>query len=287
MLIPSSRLPITLAAGLVALAALAALSLASGSFPVAPRELASVLWAAFTGGASGVADNTRAVILEVRGPRIAAALAVGAALSAAGVVVAIGSLVRGRDRVLTLVLTGVVVGSLFSAGVAFAKALADPYNQLPSITYWLLGGLGGVLPRDVAAAVPLMLVALVPLALLRWQVNVLALPDDEARALGVEVARTRLVVIAAATLATAAAVAVAGVIGWVGLVVPHAARLLAGPSFARVLPLSALLGAAFLLAVDTMCRTVVPGELPPGVVTAIVGAPAFIALLAVTARRDA
>ena len=338
MLIAHSRLPIALAAGLAALAALAALSLALGSFPVTPRELASVLWAALSGGASGVGDNTRAIILEVRGPRIVAALAVGAALGAAGsayqnvfrnplvspdilgvssgcalgavigilaglpaaamqglafagglaavgVVLAIGALVRGHDRVLTLVLAGVVVGSLFSAGVAFAKAIADPYNQLPSITYWLLGGFGGVLPRDVIAALPLMLVAILPLALLRWRVNVLALPDDEARALGVDVAKTRLAVIAAATLATSAAVAIAGVIGWVGLVVPHAARLLAGPSFARVLPLSALLGAAFLLVVDTLCRTLVRGELPPGVVTAIVGTPVFIALLAASSRR--
>ena len=338
MLIPSSRLPIALAAGLVTLIALAALSLALGSFPVAPRELASVLWSALSGGASEVGDNTRAIVLDVRGPRIVAALAVGAALgaagaayqnvfrnplvspdilgvssgcalgavigilaglpaaamqglayagglAAAGLVLAIGSLVRGHDRVLTLVLTGVVVGSLFSAGVAFAKAIADPYNQLPSITYWLLGSFGGVLRKDLAIAVPLMLVALVPLALLRWRVNVLALPDDEARALGVDVAKTRLLVIAGATLATSAAVAIAGVIGWVGLVVPHAARLLAGPGFARVLPLSALLGAAFLVVVDTMCRTLVHGELPPGVVTAIVGTPAFIALLAASSRR--
>ena len=124
-----------------------------------------------------------------------------------------------------------------------------------------------------------------PLALLRWRVNVLALPDDEARALGIDVGRLRLIVITAATLATAAAVAIAGVIGWVGLVVPHAARILAGPGFARVLPLSAILGAGFLLLVDTLCRTLPSGELPPGVVTAIVGTPAFIALLAASTRR--
>jgi iron complex transport system permease protein len=116
-------------------------------------------------------------------------------------------------------------------------------------------------------------------------VNLLALPDDEARALGVDVPRLRLWVIVAATLATSAAVAIAGVIGWIGLVVPHAARMLAGPGFARVLPLSALLGAGFLLLVDTLCRTAVAVELPPGVVTAIVGTPAFIALLAASSRR--
>src|SRR5260221_452320 len=190
--------------------------------------------------------------------RLPIALAAGL-VALAGLVLAVGSLVRGHDRVLTLVLTGVVVGSLFSAGVAFAKAIADPYNQLPSITYWLLGSFGGVLPRDMVAAGPLMLLAILPLALLRWRVNALALPDDEARALRVEAARTRLLLIAAATLATSAAVAVAGVIGWVGLVVPHAARLQRRPRFARGLPLSGLLGAAFLGAVDPLGRTLVAG----------------------------
>ncbi len=338
MLITRSRLPFALAAGLVALALLVALSLALGSFPVAPRDVANALWSVFAGGDGGVGDRARSVVLEIRGPRVVAALFVGAALgtagaayqnvfrnplvspdilgvssgcalgaivgilaglpaaamqglafagglAAVGLVLAVGSWVRGHDRVLTLVLTGVVVGSLFSAGVAFAKTVADPYNQLPAITFWLLGSLGGALPADLAFAVPLMLLGMVPLALLRWRVNLLALPDDEARALGVDVPRLRFWVIAAATLSTSAAVAIAGVIGWIGLVVPHAARMLTGPGFARVLPISALLGAGFLLLVDTLCRTAVAGELPPGVVTAIVGTPAFIALLAASSRR--
>jgi iron complex transport system permease protein len=338
VLITPSRTPIALAVGLAALAAIVALSLAVGSFPVSPREVAQVLWSAIAGGDGGVAANARAVVLEIRGPRIVAALAVGASLgvagaayqnvfrnplvspdilgvssgcalgavagillglplaamqglafagglAAAGLVLALGALVRGHDRVLTLVLVGVVVGSLFAAGVAFAKAIADPYNQLPAITFWLLGSFGGVLPRDLALALPLMLLGAAPLALMRWRVNLLALPEDEARALGVDVPRLRLGVVAAATLLTSAAVAIAGVIGWVGLVVPHAARLLAGPGFARVLPLSALLGAAFLLLVDTLGRTVAQTELPPGVITALVGTPAFIALLAAASRR--
>jgi iron complex transport system permease protein len=331
-------MPLALALGLVVLGLLVALSLALGSFPVAPREVARVLWAALAGGESGVADNARAIVLEIRGPRILAALAVGAALGAAGaayqnvfrnplvspdilgvssgcalgavigilaglpaaamqglafaggltasaLVLAIGSFVRGHDRVLTLVLAGVVVGSLFGAGVAFAKAIADPYNQLPTITFWLLGSFSGVLSGDIALALPLMLAGLAPLVLLRWRVNLLALPDDEARALGVDVPKLRLAVIVSATLCTSAAVAIAGVIGWVGLVVPHAARMLAGPGFARLLPVSALLGAGFLLIVDTLCRTIATGELPPGVVTALVGTPAFIALLAASSRR--
>jgi iron complex transport system permease protein len=144
-----------------------------------------------------------------------------------------------------------------------------------------------VLPRDLALALPLIAIALLPLLMLRWRVNLLSLPDDEARALGVDVTRMRMVVIAAATLATSAGVAIAGVVGWVGLVIPHAARLLVGAEFSRVLPMSAVLGAAFLLLVDTLCRTVARTELPPGVLTALVGTPVFIWLLAVTYRRPA
>jgi iron complex transport system permease protein len=121
--------------------------------------------------------------------------------------------------------------------------------------------------------------------LLRWRINVLSLPDDEARALGIDVLRLRIAVIAAATLVTSASVAIAGIIGWVGLVIPHAARLLVGAEFARVLPVSAILGATFLLAVDTLCRTMAHTELPPGVLTALVGTPVFIWLLAVSLRR--
>jgi iron complex transport system permease protein len=299
-----------------------------------------VLAASLLGGNAAADENARAVLLELRGPRIVASLAIGAALGIAGaafqnlfrnplvspdilgvssgcavgavvailagwpmavmqtlafaggvsasaLVVAIGAWVRGHDRVLTLVLTGVVVGSLFAAAVAFAKTLADPYNQLPAITFWLLGSFASVGPADLAFALPLIVIGSLPLFALRWRVNLLALPEDEARALGVDVARLRLVVIAAATLATSAGVAVAGVIGWIGLVVPHIARLLAGPGFARVLPLSALLGGGIMLIVDTVCRTAVDGELPPGVVTALVGTPAFIALLAASSRHRA
>jgi iron complex transport system permease protein len=179
-----------------------------------------------------------------------------------------------------------VVGSLFAAGVAFAKTLADPYNQLPAITFWLLGSFASIVPADLLFALPLIALGALPLVLLRWRVNLLALPEDEALALGVDVPRLRLAVIVGATLMTSAGVAIVGVIGWIGLVVPHVARLLAGPGFARVLPLSALIGAGVLLLVDTVCRSVVEGELPPGVVTALIGTPAFILLFAYSARRE-
>jgi iron complex transport system permease protein len=309
-----------------------------GRFPVAPGDVARALWSALAGGESGLARNVEAVILQVRAPRLFAAIAVGAALAAAGaayqnlfknplvspdilgvsagcalgaglailfslpiiaiqgfafvgglgavaLVVAVGTWVGRRDPILTLILTGVVVGSLFGAGIALVKYVADPYNQLPAITFWLLGSFGGATPQDLAVAVPLVVAGLVPLVLLRWRIDLLALSEDEARSLGLDVAKLRLVVIVSATLVTASAVALAGVIGWVGLVIPHAARLLVGASFARVMPLSLVLGAAFMLAVDTLCRTAAATEIPPGVATAFVGTPVFIALLAATFRR--
>src|SRR2546421_12017057 len=162
-----------------------------------------------------------------------------------------------------------------------------PYTTLfrsPAITFWLLGSLASVSRRELAVAAPLAVAGLIPLVLLRWRVNLLTLPDDEARTLGADPGRLRLLVIAAATLLTAAAVAISGIIGWIGLLVPHAARLLVGPGFGRLLPLAMLLGAGFLLAVDTLCRAATAVELPPGVVTALIGTPLFLWLFALSRR---
>ena len=145
--------------------------------------------------------------------------------------------VRRHDPILSLILAGIVLGTMLGALIALLKYLADPYNQLPAITYWLLGSLAAVAPSDLALAAPFALAGLVPLYLLRWRMNLLSLSDDEARALGVPVARLRLAVVCAATLMTAAAVAISGIIGWVGLLIPHAARMLIGPEFSRLLPL--------------------------------------------------
>ena len=212
------------------------------------------------------------------------ALAFGGGLAAVGLVYAIGSRMRGHDPLLALVLTGVVIGTLLGSAIALLKYLADPYNQLPAITYWLLGSLASITPRDLAVAAPLALLGLAPMLLMRWRMNLLALPDDEARALGVDTTWLRTVVVAAATLMTASAVAVSGVIGWIGLLIPHAARLLVGPDFGRLLPLAMLLGAGFLLAVDTLCRTLVAIEIPPGVLTALIGTPFFLWLFALSRR---
>jgi iron complex transport system permease protein len=187
-----------------------------------------------------------------------------------------------HDHTLILVLLGVVIGSLLGAGIALSKFLADPFQQLPAMTYWLMGSFSGVTSRDLAIALPVMAIAFVPLFLLRWRINLLALPDEEARTLGISVTRTRYIVIAAATLMTAASVALCGIVGWVGLVVPHAVRLLVGAEFSRLLPLTAILGGTFMLLVDTIGRSFTQTELPPGVLTALIGAPVFIALLAAT-----
>jgi iron complex transport system permease protein len=207
-------------------------------------------------------------------------LAFAGGLATVATVYVIAAALRGHDRTLVLVLSGVVVGALAGACISLTKILADPYDQLPAITFWLLGSLAGVKLADLAVAAPLVAAGLVPLLLLRWRVGVLSLGDDEARALGVDVPRLRVVVITAATLMTASVVAISGVIGWVGLMMPHIARMLAGPNFARLLPVAMLLGAAFLLAVDTLARTLARVETPIGILTAVVGAPFFLWLLA-------
>jgi len=206
-------------------------------------------------------------------------------ITAVGLVLAVGTRLRGHDPLLALVLTGVVIGTLLGSVIALIKYLADPFNQLPAITFWLLGSLASIAPRDLAVAAPLAFAGLLPMVLLRWRMNLLALSDDEARALGVDTRRLRIVVIAAATLMTASAVALSGIIGWIGLLVPHAARLLVGPDFGRLLPLAILIGAAFMLGVDTLCRTLAPVEIPPGVLTALLGTPAFLWLFASSRRR--
>jgi iron complex transport system permease protein len=236
------------------------------------------------GVSSGAALGAALAIFFSLGAAAIQGFAFAGGLVAVAVVYAVGSAVRRHDPMLTLILAGVVIGTLLGALLALIKYLADPYNQLPAITHWLLGSLASITPSDLQLAAPLALAALLPLVLLRWRMNLLSLPDDEARALGVHTAALRLAVVCAATLMTAASVAVSGVIGWVGLLVPHAARLLVGPDFGRLLPLSMVFGACYLLAVDTLARTLAAIEIPPGVLTAVIGTPLFLWLLA-TARR--
>jgi iron complex transport system permease protein len=212
------------------------------------------------------------------------ALAFGGGVAAVAAVYAIGSAVQARDPILVLVLTGVVIGALLGSGVGLVKYLADPYNQLPAMTFWLLGSLAATSAHDLLPLFgPIALGTLVLLAL-RWRMNVMSLPEEEARALGVPTGLLRVAIVAAATLVTSASVAAAGVVGWVGLVVPHLARSLVGPDFARLIPTAAVLGGGFLLLIDTLARTAAPIEIPLGILTAFVGTPLFIWLLASVQR---
>ncbi len=180
---------------------------------------------------------------------------------------------------LLLVLAGVVVGAFFTAMLSMIKYMADPDSKLPLIEFWLLGSLAGASRADVLMLLALLLPTGGLLLALRWRINLLTLGDDEARSLGVDAGRLRLLVVTLATLIAAATVAVAGIVGWVGLVVPHAARLLVGADNRRLLPASLALGASYLLLVDDLARTVTASEMPIGVLTALIGAPVFALLL--------
>jgi iron complex transport system permease protein len=232
------------------------------------------------GASSGAALGAVIGIYLALGVFAIQAFAFVGGLVAVSAVYLIGSAIRARDPVLVLVLTGVVIGALLGAGVGLVKYIADPYNQLPAMTFWLLGSLAAI---NVADLIPLFgPVALGSLVLfaLRWRMNVMSLPDEEARALGVSTGPLRIAIVAAATLVTSASVAAAGVIGWVGLVVPHIARTLVGPDFARLVPAAALLGGGFLLLIDTLARNMTAIEIPLGVLTALIGTPFFVWLLA-------
>ena len=176
-------------------------------------------------------------------------------------------------------LAGVAIGSLLGSGISLIKILADPYSQLATITFWLLGGLNAVSQHELLWALPFLLAGLLPLILLRWRINLLSLSDMEAQALGVNTGVLRFLLIICATLMTAAAVSFTGIIGWVGLVIPHIARILVGPEFSRLLPTSLLIGATFLVLTDNVARNAASIELPLGVLTSLIGAPFFLYLL--------
>ena len=183
------------------------------------------------------------------------------------------------NQTVALILAGMMISSLFSAGTSFVKLVADTQQQLPAITYWLMGSLSSVKDTDVLfLSIPVTL-GMVPLLALRWRMNLLTLGEEEAQSMGVNTRRLRGTVIVCATLLTSASVAVSGMIGWVGLVIPHFCRMLFGYDYRRLIPAGALFGASFLLIVDDIARLVTTGELPLGILTAFVGAPLFVYLI--------
>lgn len=205
-------------------------------------------------------------------------------LGAVGIVCLISSRVR-NNPVLGLVLSGMMVSSLATSAVSFLKLVADPTNTLPVITYWLMGSLASIRFRDVLFAAPWILAGILPVYLLRWRINVLSLGEEEAKSMGINTGRVRLVIVLSATLITSASVSVSGLIGWVGLVVPHFARMLVGSDYRRLLPASLLLGGSFLLIVDNFARLLATSEIPIGILTAFVGAPFFLYLILREGKR--
>lgn len=185
------------------------------------------------------------------------------------------------NNVLAMVLAGIMISSFFSAGTSFVKLVADVNSKLPTITYWLMGNLSSIKQVDMYYLVPLIVIFTLPLLLLSYRLNVLTLGDDEARSMGVNVKLLKLVVIICATVITSVSVSVSGMIGWVGLVIPHFSRKLFGSDFRRVFPSSILMGSTFLLICDDVSRCLTTSEIPIGILTAFVGAPVFIYMLLV------
>lgn len=302
-----------------------------GRYPITPGLVVNILASKFLPIPQTWSDTMATVVLQVRFPRIIAAIMVGASLSMSGsayqslfknplvspailgvsagsafgaalsillglpwvavqvmsfgfglVAVASAFLIArmfGSGSMIVLVLGGVVISALFQTLISITQYFADPLNTLPAITFWLMGGLGKVTNHDLLfALIPITLCSLV-LYGFRWQINVLSISDEEAMALGINTTRTRLIVVLCATLMTASAVSISGIIGWVGLIVPHMARMVVGPNFPVLLPTSLLMGSAYMLLVDNVARSATSAEIPLGILTAIIGAPVFILLL--------
>ena len=272
------RLPRILAASLIGAAISAAGCVYQGMFKnpmVSPDVLGSSAGAGF-GAALGI----------MLGLGYAGTSLLSFALGLLAVLCAMALASRFRESpVLGMVLAGIMIGSLFQAMTSYLKLVADPTDQLPAITYWLMGSLANIRMSDLYVLAPVMLVGFVPLFLLRWRLNVATLGDEEARALGVNIKLLRAVVVFCATLLTSSSVAVSGLIGWVGLVIPHFARQLVGCDYRTLLPATMLMGASFLIVVDNIARAIITSELPIGILTAFVGAPFFLYLFFLGKRR--
>lgn len=191
----------------------------------------------------------------------------------------------GENSNLTLVLSGIIVGAAMSSVLGFIKFVADPATQLAAITYWTMGDFSYISMPSILSVLPLMAVSAVVLMLISWWIDVLSMGENEARTLGANVTLLRNIVIVCATLLTASSVCLAGTISWVGLVIPHLARMLVGPENTRLMPASALLGGLFMLMVDTVTRVIGVIEMPVSILTGIIGAPFYVWLL-VRQRRN-
>lgn len=303
-----------------------------GRYPISPDMVVAILGSKIITVPQVWTDTMETVVLEIRLPRIGAALLVGGALAVSGaayqtlfrnplvephllgatwgaafgavlgmilhlswiwveasafvfglvavfITIAVSSHL-GSKSMISLVLAGIAVSAFFQALVSVLKYFADPMNTLPEISFWLMGGLSKVKEQDVVWSLIPILVPIVVLYLVRWQINVLSIGEEEAHTLGINIRRTRLVVVVCATLLAAAATSIGGIIHWVGLLIPHAARMLFGANFAIVLPASLLIGGTYMLIMDNLSRSIASLEIQVGILTALIGAPFFVFLLA-------
>lgn len=238
--------------------------------PLVSPHLLGVASGAGFGAALAILVGARFVLIE--------AVSFTCGLVAVGFTWLLSRTSRGTP-ILMLVLSGIVVGALFGALTSLVKYVADPLNRMPAITFWLLGSLNAVALPDLVVAGPVFIVASAVLLLIRWRINLLALGEEDARALGVRTERMKATIVVCATVITATAVSISGIIGWIGLVIPHMGRLVVGPDHKHLLPASWLIGASYLVIVDLASRTLLGAEIPIGILTAVVGAPVFAYLL--------
>ena len=230
------------------------------------------------GVSSGAGFGAALAILLSCGMAATQVIALGCGLLAVVIVLNL-SRIKRRSELFVLVLSGVIVKSMFDALVSFIKYIADPEDKLPTITMWLMGSLANVSYRDVLLCAAIEIPCLAVAMILRWKMNLLSLDQEEARSLGINVKKLRLAVILIATIMTAVTVSVCGIIGWIGLVIPHIARLLIGNDHRTLIPASVLMGSIYLLLIDTAARAATAGEVPLSILTAMVGAPFFAVIL--------
>ena len=232
----------------------------------------------FLGVSSGACIGAAVAILLSLSATYISVLAFVFGIAAVLITVAIPAIMRNRSNVM-LVLSGIIVGTAMSSILGFIKYIADPNTQLASITYWTMGSFSYITLADLLAILPIIAIPAILLFLMSWWIDVLSMGEEEARTLGARVGLIRGITIICATLLTAASVCIAGTISWVGLIVPHFGRMTVGPSNRRLLPMCALLGGLFMLAVDTLTRTIGTTEMPVSILTGVLGAPIFCWLL--------
>lgn len=278
LVVTKIRLPRIAMAGFIGMA----LSLAGSALQAVfqnPLVSPSVL-----GTSNGAAFGACLALLMGLGYRNVVLIAFAFGLLSMLLVFLIGSVIK-TNKTLGLIMCGILISSLFSSGISLIKTLADPNEVLPAITYWLIGSFASARTQEAKFVVPLIIVVSAILLWFSWYLNVLTLPDGEAEALGVPVAIYRFLILFFATLLIALSVSVSGVIGWVGLVIPHLARLLTGQDYRRVLPLSAVIGFSFMLLTDDIARIAATTEIPIGILTSFLGAPFYLYLILTREKR--